>query len=159
MKKVALALALLASVAVAQEKGLKQGFRDLKWKDPIPEGMTKLIGDEVSASYARESDKLTIGDVPLTKLTYGFFGNQFSSVHVATENGTGLLRILTENWGKPIQPNEFIQSYLWSKGDTLAGYELNEITGVGRLTIFSKSLHEAMEKAKNEKAAKAKDDM
>ena len=40
-------LAALASAvtspALAQEKGLKPGFRDLKWKDPLPDGMTKKV--------------------------------------------------------------------------------------------------------------------
>jgi hypothetical protein len=161
MKKTLLILvfALLAPVALAQEKGIKPGFRDLKWRDPIPEGMAKKAGDEISAVYVREADKLSIGDVPLKKLTYGFFRGQFSSVHATTERGDALLRILTENWGKPDQPNEYIQSYLWTKGDTLAGYEINEITGSGELAVFSQSLIEATEKAKNERAAKAKTDL
>ena len=160
MRKLVIAFVLLATIAsAADEKGLKPGFRDLKWKDQIPEGMTKKVGDEISGMYVRDADKLSIGDVQLTSVTYTFFGKQFSGVLVETKNGAGLLRVLTENWGKPNQPNEYIESYLWSKGDTLAGFEINSASGAGTLTLFSQSLYEATEKAKNEKAAKAKSDL
>lgn len=141
------------------EKGLKPGFRDLKWGDPISRGMTKMAGDGVIAIYVRESDKLSVGDVALKILQYGFFRDQLSSVRLTTDSGSALLRILTENWGTPRQPNEFIKYYMWSKGDTRAGFEINEITGEGDLSIASKPLYEEADKVRKAKAAKAKEDL
>ena len=155
-----LAVLLLSSLpAMGQEKELKPGFRDLKWKDPLPSGMEKLDGEGEDGFYKRDADKLSIGDVKLESIHYIFFQNQFSSYIIETKRGSALLRILTENWGNPSQDNEFIKKYRWVQGDTRTGYEINEITDEGTLISFSKSLYQEQEKARKEKAAKAKPDL
>lgn len=154
-----LGLVLLASVASAQE--LKQGFRDVKWDMPPQPGMLKDHVEDVTIYYRRATDKLAIGDAGLTWIQYGFFNNRLYSVGMITEKGqdTTLLAVLKESWGKGLQPNQFIESYMWTSGDTLAGYSCNQFTHTATLLIFNQATLKEVVAAKAAISAKGKKDL
>jgi hypothetical protein len=54
VKRLAAIMVLLCALPLfAQEKGLKAGFRDLKWRDPVPQSMTKDVDEGVVMYYVR----------------------------------------------------------------------------------------------------------
>ena len=89
MRKVFLILALTMGVAlhfaaIQDEKG---GLRGIKWGDPPPPHLVVVIEalpeEELwSTSYENPSENLVFQSVPITKIWYGFIGNQFVSAQI-----------------------------------------------------------------------------
>lgn len=152
----------MPSLALAQESGLKPGFRDMKWDMPPQPGMTKDHVENSVTYYARATDKLAIGDAGLAKILYGFFNNnRLYSVVIVTEKGQGdaLLAVLKESWGKGTQPNQYIEKYLWRSGDTMGSYNVNRFTHIAEVMIFNRETLKEVGAADAAIAAKGKKDL
>ncbi len=151
---------LTPSQALAQD-GLKPGFRDMEWNQPPAPGMVKDHVEGNIIFYTRATDKLSIGNAKLTSIIYGFFNNRLSGVTVRTGVGQedALLAVLNESWGKGHQSNPYIKSWIWSKGDTLAGYTINEFKHLGSMSIFNTTTYEEIKAADAAIAAKGKKDL
>jgi hypothetical protein len=152
------ALFLLVAVATAQAK---PGFRDAEWNMSPQPGMVIHHVEQSVTFYSRATDKLTIGDARLASILYGYFNNHLYAVILHTENGqdTALLAVLKQSWGAGSQPNQFIESYLWPSGDTLAGYDRNQFTHVATVLIFSTVTYKQVAAANAAIAAKGKKDL
>jgi|GEM_PF-1090417 len=158
-----LPLALLVSMPLLGE--LKPGFRDLKWGDrPTPAmSVFKKKGD--TALYQRHADKLTVGNVAVSQIIYGFYNGRLDFVQVRAPASafSDLLTILKVQWGEPLQPNQFIKTYyIWHSNDQALGETLASIEQTFRevtIVIFSKDVHDEKEAEKKAAAKKAKDDL
>jgi hypothetical protein len=106
--------------------GLKAGFRELKWGDPPPKGMETLEEFGPEKFCRLEHDDLTWSDVPVDRLVYQFWENRFSDVTIEIPPGSAdrILRDLQAGWGKPVQPNKFIEDFAWK--NKAAGPEATE---------------------------------
>ena len=124
--------------------GLKAGFRDMKWGDqPHPD--MEVLDDVGEEKFCRlQADDLTWNGAPLDKIVYQYWGNRFSDayVEIPPESADRVLKDLNDGWGRPAQPNKFIQDFIWrNKGigpeATEAIFSRNPNTRAATLVISS----------------------
>ena len=124
----------------------KPGFRDLKWGDSPPPGMTvlKKEGDEVL--YSRPADSLRIGEARLASIHYQFWKGKLSTVILSASPGTmkTVMEHVVGAYGKPSQPNPLKQKFYWmslGSGET-ATQAIADVTDAqgGTIIIFSKAI-------------------
>jgi hypothetical protein len=124
--------------------GLKAGFRDMKWGDQPHKDMEVLddLGDEKFCRLA--GDDLTWNGAPLDKIIYQYWGNRFSDayIEIPTASADRVLKDLNDGWGRPEQPNKFIEDFTWrNKGigpeATEAVFSRNPNTRAATLVISS----------------------
>jgi len=149
-----------------------EGFRGLKWGDPLPkEGMTFIEKNPESGgvySYTRDNDKLKIGAAKLERITYKFWQNKLFSVHIEyseSHNFSALLAAFTEKYGKPnLQPGTagILQSYTWGEKDVaiimICHIRVGDL-GRGFVLLTSLKIFMETENWDKEQAKKAKEDL
>jgi len=155
-------LLLCATVSVprlqaAENKEIKPGFRDLRWGDPIPQGMEPTAEEDW---YKRPDDDLAIGGVPLVSIAYNFYKGRLQCVLIRLPNGTSsdILTVLEQQWGRGFQDNRYMRDRSWRSKDpalgwTWARFDENSVTGSA--TIFIQSERIAAEEKADKKAAGA----
>jgi len=124
--------------------GMKAGFRDMKWGDQPREDM-EVLDEQAEQKFCRlEHDNLTWSDAPVDKIVYLFWSNRFSDVHIEipTASADRILKDLNDGWGRPEQPNRFIEDFVWKNRAigpeaTEALYSRNPNTRAATLTISS----------------------
>lgn len=124
--------------------GMKPGFRDLKWGDgPGPRMEVLDEHDEAKFCWIAKDD-LTWGGAPLDKIVYEFWGNRFAEVFIEMPAASAdrVLKDLNEGWGKPEQPNRFIEDFVWQNKAvgpeaTTAIFSRNPNTRAATLRILS----------------------
>ena len=167
MRRVLAALFLLAPLfAFAEIKQPKPGFRDLKWGDPPPDTMKLTDKTDITATYTRPDDKMSIGAVPLESITYRYYRSQLLSVSIVAprEHFRDLLTTLTVQWGDPKRDNQFLDEYRWTSTDadlglTIAGLEKPPVSGPATILIFSVKVYDEQEAERKALAKEAKDDV
>ena len=95
--------------------GMKPGFRGLKWGDG-PEPRMEVLDEHAEAKFCWISgDDLTWGGAPLLKIVYEFWENRFAEVFIemSSTSADRVLKDLNAGWGKPEQPNKFIEDFVW----------------------------------------------
>ncbi len=95
--------------------GLKAGFRDMKWGDQPLKDM-EVLDDRVEEKFCvLKGDDLSWSGAPLDKIVYQYWENRFSDVYIEipVASADRVFRDLVDGWGKPEQPNKFIQDFLW----------------------------------------------
>jgi hypothetical protein len=95
--------------------GMKAGFRDLKWGDQ-PRADMEVLDEQAEQKFCRlEHDNLTWSDAPVDRIVYLFWNNRFSDVHIEipTASADRILKDLNDGWGRPEQPNKFIEDFVW----------------------------------------------
>jgi hypothetical protein len=137
--------------------GMKPGFRDMKWGDQPPKEM-EVLDEQAEQKFCRlEHDNLTWSDAPVDKIVYLFWSNRFSDVHIEipTASADRILKDLNDGWGRPEQPNKFIEDFLWKNRAhgpeaTEALFSRNPNTRGATLTISSSYIKtkKALAKAK-----------
>ena len=124
--------------------GLKAGFRDMKWGDQPHKDMEILddLGDEKFCRLV--GDDLSWNGAPLDKIIYQYWGNRFSDayIEIPTASADRVLKDLNDGWGRPAQPNKFIEDFIWrNKGigpeATEATFSRNPNTRAATLVISS----------------------
>jgi hypothetical protein len=124
--------------------GMKAGFRDKKWGDHPAEGMETIeeAGDERSCRIP--NDDLTWGEAPVDKIVYHFWANRFCgvTVEIPTASAERILKGLHDGWGRPDQPNKFVEDFVWHNKAagpeaTEALFSRNPKTRAATLTILS----------------------
>ena len=124
--------------------GLKAGFRDMKWGDQPKKEMEVLEdrGEEKLCLLLNED--LTWSGVALDRIVYQFWENRFSDVtiEIPTVSAERVFKDLLEGWGRPDQPNKFIEDYIWKNKAlgpeaTEALYTKNPNTKAATLSIRS----------------------
>ncbi len=136
------------------------GFRGIKWGADIStlEDMEYLCTDPSYGGvkiYKRKTDVLKIGRAQIKKIFYQTWNGQLCSVHLLTlgfTNWAGLRDVCFEKFGKPFQPNKYINRYLWWGIKTEILLEYDEINKVGELWMGSKEISKKQEKYIKEKA-------
>jgi hypothetical protein len=110
-----------------------------------------------SKFYARPSDDLSIGGAELSQLIYGFYKNRLQAVRMKTKgfiNSQALLEVLRQAYGRPHQPNQFMESYLWFGSKVTISYNKNAIIDDADVWFFSQPLLVEEEADKKGKAMK-----
>ena len=124
--------------------GMKPGFRDLKWGDG-PGPRMEVLDEQAVAKFCRiENDDLTWGGAPVDKIVYEFWGNRFAEVviEMPSTSADRVLKDLQAGWGKPEQPNKFIEDFVWQNKAvgpeaTTAIFSRNPNTRAATLRILS----------------------
>jgi hypothetical protein len=124
--------------------GMKAGFRDLKWGDQPPPEMDVLDEQGEQKSCQLPKDDLTWSGAPVDRIVYQFWSNRFSDVtiEIPTASADKILKDLNDGWGRPEQPNKFIEDFVWRNKAlgpeaTEALYTRNPNTRAATLTICS----------------------
>jgi len=124
--------------------GLKSGFRDFKWGDAPAPGM-EVLDEHAGAKFCWiPADDLTWDGVPLDRIVYEFWENRFAEVliEVPALSAEKVLKDLNAGWGKPEQPNKFIEDFAWQNKAagpeaTTAVFSRNPSTRAATLRILS----------------------
>jgi len=136
------------------------GFRGIKWGTNIStlEDMEYLYTDQSYGGiklYKRKGDVLKIGGAQIEKIFYEFWNGQLCSVRILTfdyTNWAGLREACFEKFGKPFQPNKYINTYAWGGIKTEILLEYDKIKKVGELWMNSKAISKKQKEYNNEKA-------
>ena len=136
------------------------GFRGIKWGTDIStlSDMEYLETDPSfggTKRYTRKNESLHLGGAKLKIIKYGFWRGKFCNVYVITEgyiNWTGLKETVFEKFGSGYQDNEYIEYYIWGGDITGMSLEYNEISGRGKLLVFSKEILKQQKAYEKEKA-------
>lgn len=103
----------------------------------------------------------TIAGHPIQVYYFSDYG-YFSSVMLKAQDYTActtIKAVLDEAWGVPIQPNQYIEEYIWRDRLVMASWKYNKISNDCRILIFNKQVHDEQEAAKKNAASRAVDDL
>ena len=87
----------------------------MKWGDP-PKPSMEVLDEQGPEKFCYiPDDDLTWGEAPVDKIIYLFWNNRFSDVvlEIPTGSADKVLKDLNDGWGRPDQPNKFIQDFVW----------------------------------------------
>jgi hypothetical protein len=95
--------------------GMKAGFRELKWGDHPQKDMETLEEQGEEKLCRLSGEDLTWSGLPVDSILYQFWGDRFSDVTLAipTASADRILKDLNDGWGRPEQPNKFIEDFIW----------------------------------------------
>lgn len=130
-----------------------EGFRDMKWGDSPNIFDKQLIiesSDKASntVTYIRKNDKLNIGTAKVEKISYRFFDKKLESVLISFKgynNFSSLKSTLESKYSNPIQPNRYIETYMWDNDITAIFISYKSITDNGYIMMKNDSLHDQLE--------------
>jgi len=128
-----------------EERGLRAGFRDMKWGDPPRPGMVLLEETLEDRFCTITGDDLEFGGAPLTRIIYKYYQKRLAGVQIEIPPASvePVFRHITSEWGKPEQPNRFIEEYSWQNDKqgvegTSASFSKNPGTHAAVLMIQSR---------------------
>lgn len=137
-------MALFSGPKKDEERGLRPGFRDLKWGDPPKKEMTVLDDTGEDRFCLLPNDDLTVNGAPVDRIVYKFWQGRLAEVLVEIPPVTAdaVFKTLVAEWGKPDRPNTFIDDYFWKNKklgveETAAAFSKNPGTKAATLTIAS----------------------
>ena len=95
--------------------GLKPGFREMKWGDQPPKDAEVLDEHAEEKFCLLHGDDMTLSGAPVDKIVYQYWENRLSDVYVEipTSSADRILKDLLDSWGRPEQPNKFIDDFHW----------------------------------------------
>ncbi len=138
MKKIVFVLLLilvLSSVSAANKaiKNSPDGFRGIKWGDPISAlGKTdgSLYEEPVFGFkyYSKADEDLSFGSAQLSSINYTFWKGQFISVGLRCKTPSdfpAMKAAAIEKFGKPVKPDNSIEKYTWQDDNVLITLEQN----------------------------------
>jgi len=127
------------------DRGLKAGFREMKWGDAPPPGMILLEETGDDRHCMLEGDDLEFGGAALERIIYKYFQKRLAEVRIEIPAASAdpVFRHLAAEWGKPQQPNRFIEDFNWQNGKqgvegTIASFSRNPNTRAASLLIQSR---------------------
>lgn len=157
MKKVSFAVFLLlifCSVAFAAIKDSPDGFRGIKWGDPLSAlGASTLIEDAYGLqSYVRHNENLKMGEANLTAVAYCFREKKYLGTVISSkgvENSLALKAALLLRYGAEF--DEIPGGLAWMDTNAMVAYqylpEYNITSVIIANTITFMELLEALEKS------------
>lgn len=98
-----------------EKGGLKPGFREMKWGDQPPKD-AEVLDERMEEKFCLlHGDDLTWAGVALDKIVYQYWENRLSDVfiEIPTSSADRVFKDLLDAWGKPEQPNKFIEDFIW----------------------------------------------
>lgn len=124
--------------------GLKGGFREMKWGDQPHKDMEVLDDRGEEKFCLLHKDDLTWNGAALDKIVYQYWENRLSDVYIEipTASAERVFKDLVDGWGRPEQPNKFIEDFTWRNKAvgpeaTEAVYSKNPNTKAATLVIRS----------------------
>jgi len=118
------------------------GFRDLRWGDAPPDGMTLVHEDGDEKLFSRSSDVLALDGTPVGSILYSFHRSQLAAVRIDMPLGAGerVFRSRCAVWGTPKQPAIDQERYFWldlfgGSNATQAVFEKSTASAKAALTI------------------------
>lgn len=128
-----------------EERGLRAGFRDMKWGEAPRPAMTLLEESGADRFYTLDGDDLEFGGAELSRIIYKYFQNRLCEVQIEVPPASAdpVFRHLSAEWGKPDRPNRFIEDYGWKNDKlgvegTVASFSKNPNTRAAILLIQSR---------------------
>ena len=126
-------------------EGLKPGWRDLRWGDPPTPAMSLVHEGGEDATYTADGEEMNLEGATLDRILYVFYQGRFSDlvVEVPPASAERVFKALVGRWGKPTQPNAFIEDFHWENRShgveaTIATFSKNPNTKAATLAIQSK---------------------
>lgn len=124
------ALLPLGTQGHAMEEGIEWGTNISDLPDMVLMG---VVGDGKTV-YARQGEKLKIGDADIERVMYGFYEDRLYEVQIhfrSSSHFAKLKEILFQAYGPGRQPNQFVETYHWYGGRTSAFLTYDEKSGKG----------------------------
>ena len=148
MKKAIVVLVALIILALAPGslafKNEPDGFRGLKWGDPPSGDMEFLLEMSGGAKlYTRPSDKLYLGDVQLSLISYAFYRNGFMKVDLdfqGKDNHELLVKICRAKFGEVTTIT--LDALFWFSSQASVYLSYSVIHGRGSLSLDESVLFE-----------------
>lgn len=175
MKNYLFAAALLLAVptAHAQDKtpkpslkalDEKNGFRNYHFGDDISQFQDlKVVEDDGDSKfYSSTNENLKVGGADLKDITYGFYKGKLANVFIKTPGLTdsrALLDALKAQYGRPFQPNQFMQRYSWLGKNVYLNYDENSIDGTAKVYMTSEAIRKQQQADEKDAAKKASKDL
>lgn len=116
-------------------------FRGIRWGENI-RNLTdlKLVAEEGNLKfYERENERMTLVDVPVERIVYGFYQDRFYSVLVYFNSAAGFVKIkdgLARELGAPFQPTDVQRKYFWSGDMVNLLLSFDDASDKGRAAFF-----------------------
>jgi hypothetical protein len=165
MKKVILMLVLfllfIPRLSWAQEefRGIKWGINISELKDMIPEETIQKPGPDIKY-YTRKGEENKIGDIPINKIIYAFYKDQFWAVTINFDdysNYQSLLAGLSSKYGQASRPNRYIEEYNWFGISSLhLGIKYSDKPKRGSIFYYYKPVSNQMMEDRKKAGEKAK---
>ena len=141
--------------------GMRPGFRELKWGDG-PGPKMEVLDDHAEAKFCWiPNEDLTWAGAPVDKIVYEFWENRFAEVviEIPSSSADQVLKDLQSGWGKPEQPNKFIEDFVWQNKAagpeaTTAVFSRNPNTRDATLRILSRYIQTKKQLAKGRPPAR-----
>jgi len=122
------------------------GFRDLRWGDAPPDGMTVVHEEGERKLCTRDGEDLSLDGTPVGSILYSFHRGQLVAVRIEMPLGAGerVFRSRSAVWGAPKQASKDQQRTFWldlfaGSNATQAVFEKNTATAKASLTISQRS--------------------
>ncbi len=128
-----------------EERGLKAGFRDMRWGEAPRAGMALLEEAGDDRFYTAPGENLDLGGAPLDRIIYKYWQNRLAEIQIEIPAGSfdPVFKQVSVDWGKPDRPNRFIDDYNWQNNKqgvegTAASLSRNPNTRAAVLLIQSR---------------------
>jgi hypothetical protein len=145
-------------------KNEPEDFRGIKWQTNIDElaNLTMIAEDGSLKFFEKKNDKLKIGNASLDNIIYGFYKKKFYNViiYYSLLNNFSMIKdVFVQTYGDPLQPNRYVEKYLWfgNQVDILLTYD--DVLKKGRISYIFKPLMDEMEADDKLKASQGATDL
>lgn len=167
MKKTLTLLALISFIGAGaqtlEQLDNKNGFRWMKFG--MDESQFKGTKDGLTDGvqfYHKKNDTLKIGDAEFFSIKYAFYGGKLYSVFILGKgysNYKSILQTLSQAYGAPSQPNEYITKFYWWGDKVSQVLNYSEITDDITIAIISKTIDDQKKIDEKNKSKKAVGDL
>lgn len=166
MKKMAICMLLLFALSGSANamKDSPDGFRNLKWGDPVSAlGETTLretsMGMEI---YEKKEEKLSIGTAELIKIGYAFYNNHLTTVLIkfTGESNESIIReAMFARYGFPDIYKPHINKYNWLDSKNFIALDYNKYNNTGSISFISMQYYNIYQAGLKEQGALAAGDL
>jgi hypothetical protein len=96
-------------------RGLRAGFREMRWGEAPRPGMALLEETGDDRFFTLPGENLDIAGAPLDRIIYKYWQNRLAEVQIEIPPASvdPVFRQVSSEWGKPDRPNRFIDDYNW----------------------------------------------
>lgn len=125
-------------------------FRGLKWGTPLDDpSLYELLAQEGDLKfYKKKNEELKVKDVAVESIIYGFHKDRFYNVMIyfkSLENYNRLRDILTQQYGRPLEPDQAAKKSFWNLDPVNLLLDYAEGAGTGRISYFYKPIQTEIE--------------
>lgn len=142
------ALTLFISFAASAQEDMR--FRGMEWgaSSKATEALKLVEDSEGLKCYAKNGEKLLVGDASLQRIRYCYYKDQLGFVMIdykGDSNQIILKDVFDKKFGNPYQPNQFMETYWWHIEEEVAVHmEYSEISKNGTIIYRYKPVSDLM---------------